>query len=781
MMKYNKITKGIALVLGSTSIAVQAENLLDETIETIVVSGQKIDRTIKETVNSVSVLTAKNMVKNNVKSVADIYDMAPNISGGLNTGYSIRGVNFDSVSGGGNSYLTSIYLDGASLPYRVIRSGATSIWDISQVEIFRGPQSTLQGRNALAGAIMLRTQDPTYEWTSKAKATIGQYDQKEFAFAGGGALIDDVLAFRLGYEDKEYGGDIDNTTRNEGSNYEDSQLLRAKLLFEPTENFSALLTATNTENKIGPRWALYDLGGSLFDRTVDTNSPIWESTDTRIYNLEMSWQLTDELSVHSITTYSNSDYAYNWDGDMQPTQITADSKYARTDKTTSQELRLNYETETLKAVFGGYYSDLKVNDYASGERLISFEQVGLPPLPVLLMAPASMGGFGLPAEIAAMVIPLYPNIDPVTLGSSAVTNQEVQTAALYTDITWSMNKQWDLLLGLRYDTETQQNDADSLYTVLNTMPDPTLIPAPLNQIVAGINGSLLQLADNASGTELPTEKDFNAWLPKLGVSYHFSEQTTASFVYQQGYRSGGVGFNIHRSESYSYDPEYTDNFEFSLRSVLLEGKMMLNSNVFYTDWQDQQINRQLSAANFDLQTENAGSSNVKGIEVELFYYPTNDLTVIAGIGYADSEFTEYEVSNSGSQGLRDLSGRSFADAPQWTGNVAVNYDINDHWYTNLNANYSGSEIAYLDPLTTLAPVKYDINSDPKNDARLLVNAQIGYTWQDYTIRLDARNLLDNEYISSYTNEADNTGTNDSYGQGTPGRPRMVTLTLEANF
>jgi outer membrane receptor protein involved in Fe transport len=780
-MKYNKITKGIALVLGFTSIVVQAEDLLDETIETIVVSGQKIDRTIKETVNSVSVLTAKDMIKQNVKNVSDIYDMAPNISGGLNTGYSIRGINFDSVSGGGGSYLTSIYLDGASLPYRVIRSGATSVWDISQVEIFRGPQSTLQGRNALAGAIMMRTQDPTYEWTSKAKATVGQYDQKEFAFAAGGALIDDVLAFRIGYEDKEYAGDIDNITRNEGSNFEESQLLRAKVLFEPTENFTALLTATNTENKIGPRWALYDFGSSLFDREVDTNSPIWESTDTDIYNLEMSWELTDELSVHAITTYSDSDYAYNWDGDMQPTQITADSTYSRTDKTFSQELRLNYETETLKAVFGGYFSDLEVNDDAAGERLLSFESVGLPPLPVLLMAPASMGGFGLPAEYAAMVLPLYPDIDPVMLGSSAVTSQQVKTAALYTDVTWSMNEQWDLLLGLRYDTEQQENSADSLYTVLNTIPDPALIPAPLNQIVAGINGSLLQLANNASGTELPTEEDFNAWLPKIGLSYHISDETTASFVYQKGYRSGGVGFNIFRSESYSYKPEYTDNYELSLRSVWLDGKMMLNSNVFYTDWQDQQVNRQLSAANFDLQTENAGASNIKGIEVELFYYPSNNLSIVTGIGFADSEFTEFQVSNSGSQGLRDLTGRSFEDAPQWTANVAVNYEINDHWFANMNANYSGSELAYLDPLTTLAPVKYAINSDPKNDAHLLVNAQIGYTWTNYTIRLNARNLLDNDYISSYTSEADNLGTDDSYGQGIPGRPRTVNLTLEVDF
>jgi len=777
-MKITKLASALSLAFSAVSAQAVADEVFDdnvESIETIVVTGQKIDRSLKETPNSVAVLTAAEMNKQNIQQVSDIYAVIPNLAGDFTKGFSVRGVAQDSVSGGGNSYLVSMYLDGAPLPYRVVQNGGTSIWDLSQVEVFRGPQSTLQGRNALAGAIMLRSQDPSYEWNGKTRVKVGEYGQQEIAFAGGGAIIDDMLAFRIAAEDTQYDGDIYNTTRETDSNFREGQLLRAKLLFEPNENFTALLTASSNKNAQGPTWSLYAEGESAFDKTVYVNSPIWTKTDTSIYNLEMSLELNEQLSLQSITTYSDSDYGYNWDGDMQATQLSADQKYQRTDKGLSQELRLTYESDSIQAIVGAYYSDTDVDDQASGERLITLEAVGIPSLATVLMAPAEYGGFGLPESIANAVLPLYPTIDPIKLGLNSSIDQNVNTSAIYADLTWSITEQLDLLAGLRYDREEQTNAADNLYTVNNDLPDPTVLPEPLTQVVFGINSYLNSFAQAASGVEPPASTNFDAWLPKLGLSYHINDNITANLIFQQAYRSGGVGTNVAKSSIYTYDSEYTDNIELSLRSVLLDGQLMLNANVFYTEWTDQQVTVQISQSQYDRETENAGSSNVRGFELEAFYYPTSKLAITGGIGFARSEFTEF-LSN----GI-DLAGRSFEDAPEWTANVALNYEFADGWTTNVSVNYAGSSYAYNSPETTLTPIKFALNNDPKNDARLLVNANVGYEWENYTIRLEARNLFDQAYISSYSSDADSLGTDDSNGQMDLGSPRQVSLSLQASF
>ncbi|WP_448552832.1 TonB-dependent receptor [Thalassotalea montiporae] len=780
-MKYNKVAMGLMLACSTFSHVTFAEELLDENVEKIVVTGQKIDRSLKDTVNSVAVVTSKEFERLNIKTVNDIYNVVPNISGDFGQGFSMRGINAFNVSGGGNSYLTSMYLDGAPLPFRLLRSGATSVWDLAQVEVFRGPQSTLQGRNALAGAIIMRTQDPTYEWSGKGKLTVGEHGQQEFAVAGGGALVDDMLAFRLSYEDKQYDGDIYNVTRKEDANFENTETVRGKLLFQPTEDFTALLTLSNMDTEYGPQWSLYNYGGSPFDRTSWQNSPVWQKTDTDLYNLELTWDLTDELSVYSVTTYSDSEYGYNWDGDLTAEQLVLDQQYTRNDETVSQELRFTYQTDEVQAVVGAYYSKLDVDDIASGERLIHFSSIGLPPLATLLGAPPSLGGFGLPAELIGAVLPLYPDIDPVKLGLSSTLAQEVETMAIYADVTWHINDQFDLLAGLRYDEEEQSNASTALYRINNTLPDPAVLPAPLNQVVGAINNTLNGLAANASGVEPPSSADFDAWLPKLGVSYHASDDVTASFVYQRGYRSGGVGTNIAQSRLFTYDPEYTDNYELSIRSVWQGGDLMWNTNFFYTDWTDQQISVQLSTGTFDRETVNSGESNVKGFETEVYYYPTDQLTITAGLGYAKSEFTDFEYILPSTGEVIDLSGLAFADAPKWTANVAITYDFGEGFSAGINANYRDESPAYLNSAVSLTPQKLALDADPTNDSRALLNANASYEWDNYTIRVDVSNLLDKDYIATHFSGADRLGNSESYGQHQLGRSRQANISFLATF
>ena len=774
-MNTTKLASAIGLSLMAALLPNTSMAEVDKDVEVIVVQGQKIDRTLQETVNSVAVVTSKDIEQNNILNATDIFQLMPNVTGDFNQGFTIRGVNAFTVSGGGNSFLASMYLDGAPLPYRMTRGGGLSVWDLSQVEIFRGPQSTLQGRNALAGAIIFRSKDPTYEANAKARVTYGQYGQKEFAFAGGSSIVDDMLAFRVSYEDKNYDGDIDNTTRGSGSNFEDGKTLRAKLLFEPTEDLDAIFSYSQNDIQYGPQWSLYDYGDSAFDRKVDYNSPIWEQTQTDIYTLELTWDINDKLALHSVTTYNESEYRYNWDGDMSPTQIVRDTVDHRIDETFSQEMRLTYESDEVKAVIGAYTSKVDVDDTASGERFILLEDA----IGVADFATAVTGFLmqqGLDAQTAyqtaTAVAPFYQDIDPIILDMGYGLTQEIKTSALYADVTWSISDKIDLLAGLRYDTEEQTNSADNQYKINNNMPNPAQLPAPINSVVTGINAFLNGFAEAASGVEPPSTADFDAWLPKLGATYHVNHDISASLVFQRGYRSGGVGTNIARSRIYTYDPEYTDNYELSLRSVLMDGKLVFNANAFLLEWKDQQVSQQLSSATFDTETVNAGESEVKGFETEIFYYPNNSLTLTAGLGLAKSKFTDFG----------DATGRSFADTPEWTANIAANYSFDNGVYLNVNANYADEGYAYLEPSKSLSAAKYALNADPKNDARLLVNAQLGYAWDNYSVKLDARNLLDEDYINAYFSDADARGdVFKSYGQMQVGKPRQISVSFQIEF
>lgn len=792
-MKFNKVTNCVLAALSASLLVAQASaEEAQQEVETIVVKGQKIDRTIQETPTSVAVVTAEDLEALNAHNISDVFAGMANVSGDIMQGFNIRGINSFNVSGGGNSYLATMYVDGAPLPYRVIRSGAVPVWDLSQVEVFRGPQSTLQGRNALAGAVHIRTQDPTYEWNGKAKATLGNLGQREFAFAGGGGLIDDMLAFRVSVEDKSLDGDVYNETRREESNYEESKTVRGKLLFQPSDDFSALLTLTKTDSELGGQWATYREGESVFDRKTWFNSEIWTKTETDIATLELNYDINDEMSVVAVITQNDSDYAYNWDGDMTAKQLAADNYYQRNDKTSSQEIRFTYDGDDLEAVIGLYATNLEVTDDATGERHYPLvDSLGADFTTLVTGFLMSQAGLDAATAFATaqQIAPLYPNIDPVVLSFSSDTFLEVKSKAIFADFTYSITDSIDILAGLRFENEEQANSSNALYEITNAMPNPDSfggLTTQTGQLIAGINAYLNSFAANASSNEPLKSDDFDAFLPKLGASYKFSDDVTTSFIYQKGYRSGGVGLNTAQGVIYSYDAEYIDNYELSYRSVWFDGDLTLNANLYYLDWTDQQVQQQHSQNQFDISTINAGKSEVKGFELEAFYYPTEQLSIVAGIGYAKSEFVDYSYVNQATGEEVDLSGRAFADAPTWTSNVAVSYQFESGVFLNVNANYQDEGTSYLDPCRSLTANKYFATRaeclanglDPKNDSRTLVNAQIGYDWDVFEIRIDVKNLLDEDYISYYFNDL---SPADDYGQHQVGRSRQYSLTILTEF
>ena len=768
------LRSSLALPILLTPQLVFAEDKTQDTeIESIIVTGQKIDRTLQETPASVAVITNKTLDEKKLNNLYDALSEVANVTGDIgNGGFTIRGIDNQNVSGGGNSYLTSVYVDGAPMPIREIQQGGFSTWDVSQVEILRGPQSTLQGRNALAGAIVVNTYDPTYEYSAKGRVTLGENGQQEFAIAAGGALVDDLLAFRFTAEDRNFDGVNENITRqNENSDFSDSSVYRVKLLLEPVEEFSALLSYSKSKTNMGVPWV--DANPSIAQdyRKVSFNDPTWEFTDSDLYVLNLNYFLNDEWSASAITTYSDMSYGYEWDGDATAAPI-AQLFDNRADKTLTQELKLTLEADHLQGVFGAYYSDLEVKDIATGNRSATLAQLGLP---TKLVAPVSVGGLGLPQALADQVLAIYEPMNPALLDTYSNLYQEVTNTALYFDLTYSVNEYFDIYGGLRWDSEKQSNAADQEYKIenANMMPNPNdfAFNPSIMALVGGLNATLMNMAAAASKDAPLTSKSYSAWLPKIGASFHINDDMTTSFTFQKGYRSGGVGTNIARATIFTYEPEYTDNYELSFRSVWLDGALVANANIFYLNWKDQQVSVNLSGNQYDRETTNAGKSTVQGFEFELFYYPTNNLSLTAGIGQAKTEFKKFEVVIPGAEPI-DLKGQPFAEAPEWTTNLSAKYKFASGLYLSADANYQDNALT-ITTYQTDSELKLTWGADyiPMNESRTLLNARIGYQWDNYDIQLSAKNLTNKLYDLRGARQDNRT----------LGAPRQTSLSFTASF
>jgi outer membrane receptor protein involved in Fe transport len=394
-----------------------------------------------------------------------------------------------------------------------------------------------------------------------------------------------------------------------------------------------------------------------------------------------------------------------------------------------------------------------------------------------LTSAALQANYGLSPTIADLVIAQYAPFDPARTQAISNTLQKVTSYALFTDATWELNKSWDIFGGLRLDHESQENNSNGTYTILNgdKLPNPASYAntpyAGLVPLISGINDLLYSIAANASQAAQPSDAEFNTVLPKLGASYHFTKDLTTSFTAQQGYRSGGVGINSAKSSIYTYDPEFTNNYELSFRSVWLDGSLVANANLFYIDWTDQQVSVQLSSNTFDSETRNAGKSTVKGFELELSYELSHALKLYSSIGQAKTEFTDFTVviPTSSAPVVYDLTGRSFAAAPEWTGSIGATYHGENGWFANINANFASESTAVINPYSD-GLSKGDVGFDLKNDARTLLNLQLGYEWESVGVYLIGRNLLDKEYESSV-----------SLRSPVLGEPRQLALSIRGKF
>lgn len=325
----------------------------------IIVTGEKAARSLQETTASVGVVTAERIADENVLTIQEIYQRTANVSETYGaSGFSIRGIDQRGVSGGGDAATATVFVDGAPVQQDILSNGPTDMWDVAQVEIFRGPQSTIQGLNALAGAVHIRTQDPTFNWSAKGRALVSSFDTTQFAVAGGGPLIMDELAFRISAEKRDSDGYIYNPTRRAPENPLDSISLRGKLLWKPSAlpGFEARLNYHHFETQGGYLFVYVDRSnGDYFKtRTNPSDYPNSSDVDNDQVTLDLRYDLGSGLSLSTLGTWTDTKFIRKYDGDSSAASR-AYSDIAGGAETFTQELRLNYESGRLSGLVGLFY------------------------------------------------------------------------------------------------------------------------------------------------------------------------------------------------------------------------------------------------------------------------------------------------------------------------------------------------------------------------------------------------------------------------------------------
>lgn len=726
------------------------------TLDTIVVKGEKTDRSLQDTTTSVAVTTDLRIEQENLVSLYQVFERTANVSKTYgDAGFTLRGINNNDGEG---SPLSTIYLDGAAMSHFMTATGPTTLWDLSQAEILRGPQSTIQGENALAGAVVLRTQDPDLgAWGGRARVLWSDPSDRRLAFAGGGPIVEDELGVRVAVERRDFDGFVDNPTRGTGEDALESVLVRAKLLWTPSAipGLTARL-GVNHFDRTGPYSFTYsslDVPDYFDHRYNYSDAPNVDDTRTDSATFEVDYDFADRWSLHAVTAWSDADSQRHYDNDYTATPGSEGGSDLDS-RAFSQEFRLAYEGERLRGLAGLYYSERKTGNATASLTSVDTPGETIAGLLQSIGLDAATAGFIAQQYVAAM-----PAI-PVDYRSTAPSRSE--NKAVFTDFEFDFGERFTLLGGFRYDRQSYGFGSETTAIFAGTLPDPAAFGPDLAPVIEGINQAVLGFVAQANGTSPYSTRTFDTFLPKLGLRYEVTDGVSLAFVAQRGYRSGGSSFNIARSLVVAYDPEYTDNYELSLRSQWLDGRLTLNANAYYIDWTDKQVSANFGLGSFDYHTVNAGRAHLYGFEVEATHRPSAGFDWYASLGHARTQFDEFEPVLGGD--VYDYSGTEFPYAPHWTLAVGGNWRFGEHWVANLNANHRSAIYsdtgAFQDRL----------------GARTLVNGRFGYESAGWSAWLFVDNLFEEEYIQyRYTDQGL------GLTHGVLGAPRVAGIGLEARW
>ena len=512
---------------------------------------------------------------------------------------------------------------------RVRMMAARTEHTVEQVGVF-----TPKRRNALAGAIVLRTADPEYRTGFLGRVRLGNAAARQVSGVANVPLVEGRAALRVAFDRREGDGFVLAPTRGEDDyDRRTSETLRAKLRFDPTPRLRGLLTVSRTDSRGGDSRIL----ASRFpgERVNLSDHPADDGSRHRFGVLELGYRWTDTLSLESVSTLYAHDYRREEDLDGTPASAGV-LDYTTDDRWTTQQVLLRYEgSGRRRGVLGFHYADLE--DRLRADAAGPGELAGLPP------------GF--------------------VLTSFFSTDERTRNAALFGEADFELSDAWTVTLGARYDDE--RRETENIRAVVSDPPLPAFPPAPSSgEVVAS---------------------SYRAFLPKAALTRALTPTFSASASWQRGYRAGGRSVAVLSQQVNDFDPEFTDNFELALRAGAPGRRWFFHANFFLSDWSAQQV-RVLTDLGLpvDTLTVNAGESTLSGAEAQAGYWISPAVRAYASVGLLRTRFDDFRDAD------RDFTGNEFPHAPPWSLLAGLSVRFGEEWSGRAEVGAEGESFSAAD-------------------------------------------------------------------------------------
>lgn len=751
------VSGAVLLALATPTFANQQENGEKKAeLERIQVTARKTVENLQQVPVAVTSIGATELAEKGIAELIEVQQFSPNTtlqrSRGTNSTITafIRGVGQQDPLWGYEPGV-GIYIDDV---YLARPQGAVlDLLDVERVEVLRGPQGTLYGKNTIGGAIKYVTKEMSGDPTFNVSASVGSYNQRDIKLTGQYPLIQDTLYVGVGYANLNrdgFGEYLQSDLPNQDTeNYnKEVEAARVTLEWHANDDLFFRLNWDKTDDTSNAKGGYRLLPSLLTDAPVPnsvydsyTSLPTWNKVELEGYSLPANWDLTDATSVKYVASKRESYSPTNIDFDNTPLRI-FDVPAVYDDNQTSHELQLNHAGENYKLVSGLYYYD--------GESCGQFEAI---------------------LEVLGNAI----SLPSLTREVSGCNNSSSKAA--YIQGSYYFNQQWSATLGARYTQDEKEANVSNGLVYETVYPYSGWIPGyvrPAGDLVPEV------LNDN---------EDWSRFTPRLGVEYQHSDDMMFFASYAQGFKSGTYNPRATTAEP-AANPEIVDSFELGMKSEW-NNNLRANITLFSLLHKDRQYISILpgeTSADLNQRLGNIGRSESQGIEAEFTYVATDNLNFNASLGYIDAEFTEVIDTNPETGEEFDKSEFfDIANTPDLTFNLGFDYSIEStfgDFVVNGNYYHRGDYVLFEEA------------SLLSQDAYGLVN--LGVTWYSndghWSASLAGKNLTDEEYlVGGYQfvtpDPTDPTDTSkytpglggDNTLIGYYGDPRTVTLTVNYRF
>jgi iron complex outermembrane receptor protein len=682
-------------------------------LEEIIVTAQKKSQVIRDVPISISLTTGETLDKMSIRGFEELSASIPNVTIAENAtqdSVTIRGIG----SGANHGFEQSVgtFVDGVYFGRG--RSSRSPFLDIESVEILKGPQGVLFGKNTIAGALNISTREPTYDFEGSIEGEYFEADDSWAVTAIVSGPLSETVAGRLVVKRAESDGFVDNITTGKNEPEKEESFIRASLAWDASDKLNVAAKFESSSYDVvgrsmqlveaGPFLGLYQSVDPNFEQKLDYKRSVTHSAfesdydDTEAQNATITVRYDlENVSFVSVSAYVGYEYDNSIPANFAAGIDTAAKGYDEEFSQFSQELRLESNSDgNFEYNVGVFYQTEEVDHLQD----FAFDTTQ-----------GRADGFPLPPFVGVTQFDLV---------------QDTDSLAIFGQGTWHFSDAVRATFGLRYTKD--EKDMDFVQRTTGSLPFP--------------NRAIEDKREDTSTT------------PSLNVQWDITDNTMVYASYSEGFKSGGFDFE----SAGQFEEETVEAYEFGLKSSLLDGAAELNVAYFNSEFEDLQV----SAWNGQtFITGNAATSITKGVEIDGRWQLTDSLLLTGAVAFTDASYDDFTnaVCNTPQQlahglatGLnpntcqQDLSGKPLQFAPDWAGNVGLEYvsamESGLEWTVNLDVNFSDNYFTALD----LDPV-----SEQDSFTKVNLRIQLASDEDTWSVALLAKNLTD-EKTTNWVND-----------------------------